>query len=176
MNMNMNTNNDYNNAPMMNLNDYNENEGIDLNMVDSETLDLLYTIRQTIWVTEIHLTENNEISNNYICPYVVVKIGNKYYLRNLTNADTYAPYEVKFKEYEFENAMGFFVLSVNVHASTSYEYINRYRYEEYKVLAVQKEEKNTTNKANKFEFTLKQAKEALAEKFGLLAENICIKL
>ena len=52
-------------------------------------------------------------------------------------------------------------------------YINRYRYEEYKKLAVQKEEKKTTSK---FEFTLKQAKEALAEKFGFLVENICIKL
>ena len=60
----MNTNIDYNDAPMMNLSDYNdhnETEGIDLNMVDSETLDILYTIRQTIWVTEIHLNENNEI-------------------------------------------------------------------------------------------------------------------
>ena len=94
-------------------------------------------------------------------------------MRNLTNADTYAPYEVKLKEYEFENAMGFLVLPVNVHASTSYEYINRYRYEEYKVLAVQKEEKKTTSK---FEFTLKQAKEALAEKYGYSIENICIKL
>ena len=169
----MNTNIDYNDAPMMNLNDYNENEGIDLNMVDSETLDLLYTIRQTIWVTEIQLTENNEISHNHICPYAVVKVDNKYYLRNLTNADTYAPYEVIFKEYEYENAMGFLVLPVNVHASTSYEYINRYRYEEYKALVVQKEEKKTTNK---FEFTLKQAKEALAEKFGFKIENICIKL
>ena len=172
----MNTNIDYNDAPMMDLNDYKENEGIDLNIVDSETLDLLYTIQQTIWVTEIQLTENSEISHNHICPYVVVKVNNKYYLRNLTNEDTYAPYEVKFKEYEFENEMGFFVLPVNVHASTSYEYINRYRYEEYKVLAVQKEAKKTTNKTNKFEFTLKQAKEALAEKFGLLAENICIKI
>ena len=175
----MNTNIDYNDAPMMNLNYYNyhnETEGIDLNMVDSETLDILYTTQQVIWVTEIHLTKDNEISCNYICPYVVVKIDNKYYLRNRTNADTYAPYEVKFKEYEFENSMGFFVLPVNVHASTSYEYINRYRYEEYKILAVQKEEKKTTNKANKFEFTLKQAKEALAEKFGFLVENICIKL
>lgn len=44
----MNTNIDYNNAPMMYLNDYNEIEGIDLNIVDDETLDLLYTIRQTI--------------------------------------------------------------------------------------------------------------------------------
>ena len=77
----MNTNIDYNDAPMMNLNDYNdhnETEGIDLNMVDSETLDILYTIRETIWVTEIHLTKDNEISCNYICPYVVVKVDNKY--------------------------------------------------------------------------------------------------
>ena len=169
----MNTNIDYNDAPMMDLNDYNENEGIDLNMVDSETLDLLYTIRQTIWVTEIHLTENNEIACNYICPYVVVKVNNKYFLRNRDNAYTYAPYDVKFKEYEFENIMGNFALPANVHASTSYEYINRYRHEEYKKLVVQKEEKKTTNK---FEFTLNQAKEALAEKFGILVENICIKL
>ena len=169
----MNTNIDYNNASMMDLIDYHENEGMDLNMVNAETLDMFYTIQQTIWVTEIHLTEDNEISNNHICPYVVVKVDNKYYLRNLTNGDTYAPYEVIFKEYEYENAMGFLVLPANVHASTSYEYINRYRYEEYKALVVQKEEKKTTNK---FEFTLKQAKEALAEKFGFKIENICIKL
>lgn len=169
----MNTNIDYNNAPMMDLIDYHENEGMDLNMVNNETLDMFYTIQQTIWVTEIHLTEDNEISNNHICPYVVVKINNKYYLRNLTSEDTYAPYEVIFKEYEYENAMGFLVLPVNVHASTSYEYINRYRYEEYKALVVQKEEKKTINK---FEFTLKQAKEALAEKYGYNIENICIKL
>ena len=169
----MNTNIDYNNAPMMDLIDYHENESMDLNMVNTETLDMFYTIQQTIWVTEIHLTEDNEISNNHICPYVVVKVDNKYYLRNLTNGDIYAPYEVIFKEYEYENAMGFLVLPANVHASTSYEYINRYRYEEYKALVVQKEEKKTTNK---FEFTLKQAKEALAEKFGFKIENICIKL
>ena len=169
----MNTNIDYNYAPMMDLIDYHENEGMDLNMVNAETLDMFYTIQQTIWVTEIHLTEDNEISNNHICPYVVVKINNKYYLRNLTSEDTYAPYEVIFKEYEYENAMGFLVLPANVHASTSYEYINRYRYEEYKALVVEKEEKKTTNK---FEFTLKQAKEALAEKFGFKIENICIKL
>lgn len=163
----------YDNAPMMDLNDYNKNEGMDLNMVDGEVLDMLYRTQRTIWVTEIHLTEDNEISNNHICPYVVVKVDNKYYLRNLTNGDTYVPYEVKFKEYEFENTMGFFVLPVNVHVSTSYEYINRYRYEEYKKLVLQKEENKPTNK---FEFTLKQAKEALAEKFGFLVENICIKL
>lgn len=69
--------------------------------------------------------------------------------------------------------MGFFALPDNVHASTSYGYINRYRYEEYKKLLVQKEENKTTSK---FEFTLKQAKEALAEKFGFPVENICIKL
>lgn len=173
MNTNMNTNIDYNNAPMMDLIDYHDNEGMDLNMVNNETLDMFYTIQQTIWVTEIHLTEDNEISCNHICPYVVVKVDNKYYLRNLTSEDTYAPYEVIFKEYEYENEMGFLVLPVNVHASTSYEYINRYRYEEYEALVVQKEEKKTTNK---FEFTLKQAKEALAEKFGFKTENICIKL
>ena len=169
----MNTNNDYNNAPMMDMVKFNQVEGIDLNLIDEEKLNFYYTFSQVIWVTEIHLTEDNEIACNYICPYVVVKVDNKYFLRNRTNAYTYAPYDVKFKEYEFEDLMGNFALPVNVHASTSYEYINRYRYEEYKVLAVQKEEKKTTSK---FEFTLKQAKEALAEKFGYSIENICIKL
>ena len=119
----MNTNNDYNNAPMMYLNDYNEIEGIDLNIVDSETLDILYTTQQVIWVTEIHLTKDNEISCNYICPYVVVKVDNKYYLRNRTNADTYAPYDVKFTK-----VGDIFVLPGDIHASKSYEWINRLRY------------------------------------------------
>ena len=169
----MNTNNDYNNAPMMDMVKFNQVEGIDLNLIDEENLNFYYTLSQVIWVTEIHLTEDNEISHNHICPYVVVKVDNKYYLRNRTNADTYAPYDVKFKEYEFEDIMGNFALPVNVHASTSYEYINRYRHEEYKKLVLQKEEKKTTGK---FEFTLKQAKEALAEKFGCNVGNICIKL
>lgn len=172
----MNTNKIYDDAPMMDMVKFNQVEGIDLNIVDDETLDILYTTQQVIWVTEIHLTEDNEISYNYICPYVVVKVDNKYYLRNRTNADTYAPYDVKFKEYEFEDIMGNFALPANVHASTSYEYINRYRHEEYKKLVVQKEENKTNNKTNKFEFTLMQAKEALAEKFGFPVENICIKL
>lgn len=169
----MNTNNDYNNAPMMDMVKFNQVEGIDLNLIDKENLNFYYTLSQVIWVTEIHLTEDNEMTCNYICPYVVVKVNNKYFLRNRTYAYTYAPYDVKLKEYEFEDLMGNFVLPVNVHASTSYEYINRYRYEEYKKLVLQKEEKKTTSK---FEFTLKQAKEALAEKFGYSIENICIKL
>ena len=159
----MNTNIDYNNGPMMDLNEYNKSEGIDLNMVDNETLDKFHKTLQTIWVTEIHLDENNEIVDNYIFSYIVVKVDDKFYLRSITGENIY----------EFKNVMGFFALPDNVHASTSYGYINRYRYEEYKKLLIQKEENKTTSK---FEFTLKQAKEALAEKFGFSVENICIKL
>ena len=159
----MNTNIDYNNAPMMDLNEYNKSEGMDLNMINNEILDKFSKTLQNIWVTEIHLDENNEIVDNYICSYIVVKVDDKFYLRDITGENIY----------EFKNVMGFFALPDNVHASTSYGYINRYRYEEYKKLVVQKEEKKTTNK---FEFTLKQAKEALAEKFGFSVENICIKL
>ena len=162
----MNTNKIYDDAPMMDLDEYNKSEGMDLNIVSNEILDKFHKTLQTIWVTEIHLNENNEIVDNYICSYIVVKVDDKFYLRDITGENIY----------EFKNVMGFFALPDNVHASTSYEYINRYRYEEYKTLAVQKEEKNITNKANKFEFTLKQAKEALAEKFGFPVENICIKL
>ena len=159
----MNTNIDYDNAPMMDLNEYNKSEGMDLNMINNEILDKFSKTLQNIWVTEIHLNENNEIVYNYICSYIVVKVDDKFYLRDITGENIY----------EFKNVMGFFALPDNVHASTSYGYINRYRYEEYKKLVVQKEEKKTTNK---FEFTLKQAKEALAEKFGFSVENICIKL
>ena len=159
----MNTNIDYNNGPMMDLNEYNKSEGMDLNMVNNEILDKFSKTLQNIWVTEIHLDENNEIVDNYICSYIVVKIDDKFYLRDITGENIY----------EFKNVMGFFALPDNVHASTSYGYINRYRYEEYKKLVVQKKENKTTNK---FEFTLKQAKEALAEKFGFSVENICIKL
>ena len=159
----MNTNIDYNNGPMMDLNEYNKSEGMDLNMINNEILDKFSKTLQNIWVTEIHLDENNEIVDNYICSYIVVKVDDKFYLRDITGENIY----------EFKNVMGFFALPDNVHASTSYGYINRYRYEEYKKLVVQKEEKKTTNK---FEFTLKQAKEALAEKFGFSVENICIKL
>ena len=159
----MNTNIDYNNGPMMDLNEYNKSEGMDLNMVNNEILDKFSKTLQNIWVTEIHLDENNEIVDNYICSYIVVKVDDKFYLRDITGENIY----------EFKNVMGFFALPDNVHASTSYGYINRYRYEEYKKLVVQKKENKTTNK---FEFTLKQAKEALAEKFGFSVENICIKL
>ena len=123
----------YDNAPMMDLDEYNKSEGMDLNIVNNEILYKFHKTLQTIWVTEIHLNENNEIVDNYIFSYIVVKVDDKFYLR----------------------------------------YINRYRYEEYKKLVVQKEENKSTNK---IEFTLKQAKEALAEKYGFSVENICIKL
>lgn len=35
----------YDNAPMMDLIDYNKDEGMDLNMVNDETLDMFYTIQ-----------------------------------------------------------------------------------------------------------------------------------
>lgn len=41
----MNANIDYNNAPMMDPIDYHKDEGMDLNMVNDETLDMFYTIQ-----------------------------------------------------------------------------------------------------------------------------------
>ena len=55
--MNMNTNKIYDDAPMMDMVKFNQVEGIDLNLVDGETLSFYYTLSQVIWVTEIHLTE-----------------------------------------------------------------------------------------------------------------------
>ena len=40
----MNTNTVYDNAPMMDLNEYYENEGMALNTVNGEVLDMLYKI------------------------------------------------------------------------------------------------------------------------------------
>ena len=107
---NMNTNNDYNNAPMMDLNEYNKSEGMDLNMINNEILDKFSKTLQNIWVTEIHLDENNEIVDNYICSYIVVKVDDKFYLRDITGENIY----------EFKNVMGFFALSDNVHDYPSY--------------------------------------------------------
>lgn len=41
----MNINIDYNNVPMMDPIDYHKDEGMDLNMVNDETLDMFYTIQ-----------------------------------------------------------------------------------------------------------------------------------
>ena len=64
----MNTNKIYDDAPMMDMVKFNQVEGIDLNLIDRENLNFYYTLSPVIWVTEIHLTENNEIACNYICP------------------------------------------------------------------------------------------------------------
>lgn len=118
------------------------------------------------------IKKNNEIIYNYICPYIVIEDNGEYYLKNRTKVDIFVPYDVKLKKYKFEKLYYNLTLPVNVHAAISYEYVNRYRHEEYKKLLIKREE----NKFNKFEITLAEAKQALAEKFGCLAKNICIKL
>ena len=55
----MNTNKIYDDAPMMDMVKFNQVEGIDLNLIDKENLNFYYTLSPVIWVTEIHLTENN---------------------------------------------------------------------------------------------------------------------
>lgn len=44
----MNTNNDYDNAPMMDMVKFNQVEGIDLNLIDEENLNFYYTLSQVI--------------------------------------------------------------------------------------------------------------------------------
>ena len=53
----MNTNKIYDNAPMMDFDEYNKSEGMDLNIVSNEILDKFHKTLQTIWVTEIYLDE-----------------------------------------------------------------------------------------------------------------------
>ena len=45
-----------------------------------------------------------------------------------------------------------------------------------KVMDLKARNESLKKTTSKFEFTLKQIKEALAEKFGFSVENICIKL
>ena len=80
----MNTNTVYDDAPMMDLDEYNKSEGMDLNIVNDEILDKFYKTLRTIWATKIHLDENNEIVDNYICSHIVVKVDGKFYLRDIT--------------------------------------------------------------------------------------------
>lgn len=44
-------NKNYDNAPMMDIDEYNDNRDIDLNTVNSEVLDVFYRTQQLIWVT-----------------------------------------------------------------------------------------------------------------------------
>lgn len=91
-------NKNYDNAPMMDIDEYNDNRDIDLNTVNGEVLDVFYRTQQLIWVTEIHLSKNNEIIYNYICPYIVIEDNGEYYLKNRTKVDTFVPYDVKLKK------------------------------------------------------------------------------
>lgn len=50
-------NKNYDNSPMMDIDEYNDNRDIDLNTVNGEVLDVFYRTQQLICVTEIHLSK-----------------------------------------------------------------------------------------------------------------------
>lgn len=170
------SNRKYDSYPMMAKDEY-ENAK-DINMWSEDVLDKLAESKQIVWLTNIGLNENNILVGNNIYPYKVYKIYGEYYLKNCSHIDTELLYDVSYTKYKFKNVAGTYILPSNVQWSTSYEYINRYRYEKYKKLILKEGVMDSDKDINKnyFEFTLKQAKQALADKFGFDVENVHIKL
>ena len=168
----------YDSYPMMTKEEYENAKYINLNICNKDVLDELTDENEIVWLTNISLNSNNILIGNNICPYKVYKINKKYYLRNCSHLYTKLLYDVSYIKYEFKNVKGVYTLPSNVQASTSYEYINRYRHEKYKELISKESVADFDKDINKshFEFTLEQAKQALADKFELEVKNVHIRL
>lgn len=172
------SNRKYDSYPMMTEEEYENAKDVNLNMCNKDVLDELAEENQIVWLTNISLNSNNILIGNNVCPYKVYKINRKYYLINCSHLYTKLLYDVSYIKYEFKNVKGVYTLPSNVQASTSYEYINKYRYEKYKEL-ISKENVADFDKdiiKSHFVFTLEQAKQALADKFGFKVENVHIRL
>lgn len=195
----------YNNAPMMNNEVYNFSDGYDLNQCTLETLKDFSDRGTIIWLTRIMLLEDDgimpsgqkyhqkKIYFNQIIPCRIVNNNSKWYIKNVQTIEfnalrndvrAYDDYEFEsingFYDEEFkENSLGFYELPKNIHASESYEFINRYRYETEKELKTKEEtilEKESTKKEKKTSFTITEAKKALSKIYNIPTNKIKIEL
>jgi len=193
-------NRNYNEAPMMDQKTFDICEGYDLNNTSKEVLDNFINEKTIIWVTDICLMNDegimptgeryvtSGIGHNYIVPCIVQKIKNTYCLRDVwmyCGKEKYTELVEKYPHYQFEHGMetktfenggGFFFLEDDVHASTTYEYINKIRFnieKEYEKL-----EKTTWVKdiVQKTTFSIEEAKKALSKVHNIPVEEIEIKL
>lgn len=135
----------YNKAPMLDIDSYVSSsfDGIDLNQnhLTEETLNSLYINKSIIWVTEVRSipwSNNRKFANNKIYPCIIVKENNEYYLKDLcfenskkyeflTNMFPNYVFDIGFGTVKFKMEVWYFLLPEYVHASVSYEFINRYR-------------------------------------------------
>lgn len=195
----------YNNAPMMNNEVYNFCDGYDLNQCTLETLKDFCERKSIIWLTRIMLLEDDgmmpsgqiyhqkKIYFNQIIPCRIVNDNGKWYIKNVRSVEFDAlRCDVRsLDDYEFEsingyydeefkeNALGFYELPKNIHASNSYEFINRYRYETEKELKTKEEtiwEKEPTKKEKKTTFSVQEAKKALSKMYNIPVNKIKIEL
>ena len=136
---------------MMDMYSFLASEGYDINnnpQITKEVLDKLYKNKTILWSTDIQhsmgVYKNGSVidmhlSHNEICACRVVKIKKEYYLKDIGVKDNEEYEELfnTFPEYSFECAMctvkftkvgDTFVLPEDIHASKSYEWINRLRY------------------------------------------------
>lgn len=200
----MNMRKNYNVAPMMDQKTFDLCEGYDLNNTSKEVLDNFIKEKTIIWVTDIQLMSDegimpsgerymtNRIVHNYIVPCIVQKIKNTYCLRDMwmhCGKDKYNELVEKYSQYEFgygmetkcfNKASGFFpyqILDEDVHASTSYEYINRVRHNEEQKLK-QKEETIWQDEPIKEikTFSIEEAKKALSKVHNIPVSEIVINI
>lgn len=181
----------YNDCPMMTMKEYDEAEGYDLNFSDYDILDLLSLDDTIVWLTKINLVhdggimpsgehyEQTKVIYNAIYPYKVIHSGKSFFLRPISVLNEKYPlykFDDEYQMIKFHEGMGVFSLDENVHASTSYEYINRYREEEYKKLKA-KESFRWINQEKKemHEFSIEEAKKALSKVYSIPVDEITIK-
>lgn len=118
---------------------------------------------------------------NQIIPCRIVNNNSKQYIKNVQSVEFNAlRNDVRaYDDYEFECINGFYELPKNIHASESYEFINRYHYETEKELKTKEEtiwQKQSTKKEKKTSFTITEAKKALSKIYNIPVNKVKIEL
>ena len=167
---------DYNNAPMMSIEDYNQCDYLNLNKVTLKKLKEYENTDTVFWLTPIRSYGwDNRICGNEILPCKLLHLHRKWWVdglwtntaRKLVHNENYVYEEELFSLLYNRNKKGIYELPKHLIVSTSYEYVNRYRYEQEKILKTLKPEIQT--------FSMDEAKIALSEKHNIPFSYIGIK-
>lgn len=143
---------DYDKFPMMSDEDFDNAEGLELDLTDESTLERLYKNKEIVWLINPNIkydvvNRKNTIINHCIVACYVYRYKGVYTVRNINgcpfryldlfhekadNFDVYYKGSGSYRDYKYEKtSMGTYELKTNadeyVHVSTDYAFINRYR-------------------------------------------------
>lgn len=167
---------DYNKAPMMPIEEYNKSDYLNLNEPTIKKLKEYEETDTVFWLTAINSHGwDNRIYGNEIVPCKLIHLRRKWWLDGMwtNNAckfihnEDYVYEEALFSILCKRNRKGIYELPKHICVSTSYEYVNRYRYEQEKILKAKKPEIQN--------FSIDEAKIALSEKHNIPFSYIGIK-